>query len=192
MDLNHLRTFHLVVRCGSLAGAARVLGVPTSTVSRNLTQLESELEADLLRRGPRGVTLTDAGAELFDRSKQPLDDLHELTATLPVGAPKGRLRISVPSNLANLPWFAKLLLGFRQACPDVLVDVALSVQAIDIAEPGFDVGFRPAMLVPDSPDLIRRALPVIEVRLYASADYVAQRGCPVRVEDLEFDAHLRS
>ena len=185
MDLNHLRTFHLVVRHGTLAGAARALGVPTSTISRSLTNLESTLEVDLLHRGSRGITLTDAGSELFERSKQPLDDLHELTTALPVNTPKGTLRISVPSNLANLPWFASLLLAFRRNHPEVMIDVGLSVGSLDLTEGGFDVGFRPAVLVPDSPDLIRRALPAIDVRLYASAHYVSARGRPERVEDLE-------
>lgn len=185
MDLNHLWTFHLVSREGSLAGAARARGVPTSTISRHLTRLESSLGTDLLHRGPRGITLTEAGTELLERSRDPLIDLHDVATALPQGRPRGTLRLTIPSNLANLPWFASLLLRFRQTFPDVGLDVDLSVRPVDLIAEGFDVAFRLASLVPDSPDLVLRPLPTIAVGLYAAPGYLTRRGRPERIEELE-------
>lgn len=75
MDLNHLNTFATVVRLGSLSAAARAMGVPTSTVSRQLSRLERTLGVDLIHRGARRVSLTEAGAEVLARSQQPLREL---------------------------------------------------------------------------------------------------------------------
>ncbi|MEO0604329.1 MAG: LysR family transcriptional regulator [Myxococcota bacterium] len=183
MDLNHLRTFHLVARHGTLTAAARAMGVPTSTLSRQLSRLEADLGVDLLRRTPRGVELTEAGTELFERSTGPLADLDDLAAALPSGRAHGVLRVTVPSNLARLAWFADLLLDFRHTHPAVGLDVELSNRPL-VVEDGFDIAFRPSGLVPDSADLIARDLPTMEVRLYASPDYLARRGRPRRVHDL--------
>ncbi|MEN0068614.1 MAG: LysR family transcriptional regulator [Myxococcota bacterium] len=189
MDLDHLRTFHLVARRGSLAGAARDLGVPTSTVSRSLSRLELEFGVDLLHRGTRGVTLTEAGTELLAHSQAPLAELLELKEILSSDTPRGVLRLSVPSNLANLEWFAELLLGFQRLHPAIELDIALSAHGIHLVDEGRDVAFRLTSQLDPSTDVIARVLPSIEVRLFASKAYLAKHGRPASLNDL--GAHRR-
>ncbi|MEL6348128.1 MAG: LysR family transcriptional regulator [Myxococcota bacterium] len=184
MDLNHLNTFATVVRLGSLSAAARAMGVPTSTVSRQLSRLERTLGVDLIHRGARRVSLTEAGAEVLARSQQPLRELQTLADGLSSGAPRGTLRISAPTNLAVTPWFASMLVRFRRIHPAVRLDIDCASWMHDPIEGGFDICFRPMKTIPDSPDLIARRLASADLRLYASAAYVARRGRPAHVHEL--------
>ncbi|MEM9491875.1 MAG: LysR family transcriptional regulator, partial [Myxococcota bacterium] len=119
MDLNHLETFNHVARLGTLAAASRQLGVPKSTISRRLTRLEESVGVDLLHRGARRVTLTEAGAELHARSERALADLRELASGLATDSARGTLRLTAPSDLGTTPWFARLLARFRHSYPEV-------------------------------------------------------------------------
>ncbi|MEM9190334.1 MAG: LysR substrate-binding domain-containing protein [Myxococcota bacterium] len=184
MDLNHLRTFEQVAEAGSLAAAARSLGVPTSTVSRHLSRLEEELGGDLLHRGPRTATLTDLGEAVLARSRQPLRELSQIASELPELTPRGTIRIAAPSNLALSVSFASMLVSFRRAYPAVDVDLDFSKWLDDPVESGVDVAFRPFSTVSDAAHLVVRRLPSVSLRLYAATAYLARRDRPKRIEDL--------
>lgn len=68
LDLNQMALFVQVVQSGSFAEASRRLGMPPTTLSRQVAQLEDSLQARLLQRTTRKLTLTDAGRTLFDQS----------------------------------------------------------------------------------------------------------------------------
>lgn len=67
MDLNETRIFTKVVVAVNFVGAARSLGVPKSTVSRKIAQLEARLGARLLQRTTRRLRLTDIGRSYYER-----------------------------------------------------------------------------------------------------------------------------
>jgi DNA-binding MarR family transcriptional regulator len=71
LDLNDVQIFASAARAGSLSKAAKELGLPTSTVSRSLTRLEKHLGLLLVRRGQRGLLLTDAGSEYLNSVSKP-------------------------------------------------------------------------------------------------------------------------
>ena len=77
LDLNDVRIFVIAARTGTFSGAARELGLPTSTVSRSITRLERYLGLLLVQRGQRGVVLTDAGTEYLGSCKQALQTLKD-------------------------------------------------------------------------------------------------------------------
>ncbi|MEM1348129.1 MAG: LysR family transcriptional regulator [Myxococcota bacterium] len=185
MDLNHLRTFHLVAKFGTLSAAARALEVPTSTVSRHLSRLEDALGVDLVHRGARGVSVTEAGEALLERSRGPLEDLLELTDALPSVAPHGTLRITAPTHVALSGWFIELLERFRRAHEEVDVDVSFSSWMLDPIEHGFDVAFRPLYTLVEGQDLMVRKLASIPVGLFAARAYIERFGLPERPQDLE-------
>ena len=66
MDLNEILVFARVVQAGSFTTAAAELGMPKSTVSRKITELEGRLKARLLNRSTRKVSLTDVGRTYYD------------------------------------------------------------------------------------------------------------------------------
>ena len=69
MELRTLRYFLELARSGSISGAARVLHVTQPTLSRQLNDLEKELDTRLFERGARQITLTDKGKRLFEYAK---------------------------------------------------------------------------------------------------------------------------
>ena len=97
-DLNDVQTFVIASRTGSLSAAALELGKPTSTVSRALTRLEKDLGVLLMRRGSRGLTLTDDGEGYLSACKRAIRSLHEGGLGLKVrqSNPSGLLKIACP------------------------------------------------------------------------------------------------
>ena len=65
------------VEAGSLSAAARRLGIPLTTVSRKVSELEAHLKTRLLNRSSRRLTLTDAGRSYVAACKRILEDVRE-------------------------------------------------------------------------------------------------------------------
>ena len=88
--------FVRVVELGSFARAAERLAMSTSAVSRQVAELEAHLDARLLNRTTRRISLTEAGQSFFERSIQLLTDLEEAESEIRTAAvaPKGRLRVT--------------------------------------------------------------------------------------------------
>src|SRR5438874_275073 len=105
LDVGRLRLLREVGLRGSIAAAARAVGLTPSAVSQQLAVLERETGAVLLDRSPRGVVLTGAGALLAGRASEVLDLLAETSAELDrlTGSVGGRVRIaSVASAAASV------------------------------------------------------------------------------------------
>jgi DNA-binding transcriptional LysR family regulator len=101
LDLNHVTAFVRVVQDGSFTAAARALGLPKSSVSRSVAQLEHDLGVRLLHRTTRKLHLTDAGTAFHDRVARALADIDEATtATSDLQRDlRGTIRISAPFDL---------------------------------------------------------------------------------------------
>ena len=70
MDTRYLRSFLKVADTGSITRAAESLDIAQASLSQQILRLESELGFDLLRRSPRGVTLTEAGRIFQEHARQ--------------------------------------------------------------------------------------------------------------------------
>jgi DNA-binding transcriptional LysR family regulator len=184
MDLfRQMQAFVAVVQGGSFVKAADRLGTSKAVVSRLVLELEAQLATRLLNRTTRRQSLTEAGADYFERSRKILDDLTEanLAASAGTARPVGRLRINAPVSFGNLH-LAPLWGGFLQQHPDVTLDITLSDRLADLVEDGFDLAIRIAHL-PDS-SLISRPLASTRVVLCAAPAYLAQHAPLARIQDL--------
>src|ERR1700723_4718957 len=76
-DLNDVRTFVTAAQAGTLSAAAKTLNRPVSTISRSLTRLEKYLGVLLVRRGPKGLVLTDDGQQYLPSCRRALRALNE-------------------------------------------------------------------------------------------------------------------
>ena len=105
LDLNTLRVFERVASLGSFTAAAKALGLPKSSVSRNVSRLEEELGARLLQRTTRRVVLTAVGNALRERCEEPLGKVSETMDYVSSlgGKPRGLLRVSASSHMAGDP-----------------------------------------------------------------------------------------
>jgi len=183
-SLDDLELFLAVARDLSFARASRDLGVPPATLTRRVQRLEQQLEAPLLRRSTRRVRLTDAGALLLERAEGPRRDLREALECLAEdsGAPRGRLRLTLPADLARL-WLAAPLAAFAARHPEIRLELSLTGRLVDLVGEGFDLAIRAAR--PQSATLIARRLASLPTALYASPSYLAALPGLEHPRDLE-------
>src|SRR5580704_12279978 len=102
-DLNSLMIFAKVVEAKSFSEAARLLKMPTSTVSRRIAELEDELGVRLLERSTRSLRLTDVGSELLEHARQTveLNEAVDNIASNYLSNVSGELRLDRKSTRLN-------------------------------------------------------------------------------------------
>ena len=124
MDIRQLRYFVGVVQAGSLSRAAEQLHVVQSAISHQLASLESELDRQLLTRGPKGIALTDAGTVLYRHAETILRQVEfaKRDATGVLNVPSGGVSIGVPVALAAILSY-DLFMRVRNAYPEILLHV---------------------------------------------------------------------
>lgn len=181
MDLNDVLIFAAVVHEGSFTKAARRLGLPKSTVSRKVSELESRLRSRLLQRTTRSLSLTDAGRVYNDHAQRIASELDAATAAVTEleAAPRGRLRVSTPLNFGSVaPAVAAFLLRY----PDVTVELVGTDRVVDLVEEGFDLALRANRLADSS--LVARPLGSLRSIVVGSPSYLDARGMPKKLRDL--------
>lgn len=133
LELRHLRCFVAVAEHGQVSAAAEALHVAQPAVSQTIRQLERVLGVSLFDRTPRGVTLTEAGADILPQARAALqsseDALH--TARAHVREQSRRLAVGFLPPLTRIA--SEILTAFEQAQP--IIDVALRQVgfALDVA-----------------------------------------------------------
>jgi DNA-binding transcriptional LysR family regulator len=186
IDLEQLSLFVSVAEASSFSAAAKRLRLTKSTVSRGVARLEQSLNAQLLHRTTRQVSLSTAGAALYERTAPLLMSLREAAGTLPEQSeqPSGELRITAPNELG--PWFlAELCARFLARYPAVRLDVHMTPRPVDLVAEGFDLAIRGASSRFKDSSLTVRRLGTFEGRVYASPAYLARRGAPKGLRDLQ-------
>jgi LysR family transcriptional regulator for bpeEF and oprC len=183
-DLNDTLIFAKVVEQGSFTAAAKSLGLPKTTVSRKVQELEERLGAQLLNRTTRKLGLTEAGAVYHDHSARIARELEEAESAVGQlqGGPRGWLRVTAPYSIGIL-WIAPLLSEFHQRYPEVRVDLHLSNEKLDLISSEVDVALRVGSL-PDS-SLVARRLESFRTQVYASPEYIQRHGEPLHPDDLQ-------
>lgn len=177
------RTFTRVVECNSFTRAADTLGLPRSSVSAAVIDLEARVGARLLHRTTRKVSPTQDGAAFYDRCLRLIADVEEtenLFRQTTVG-PTGTLRINVPGRIGRLI-IAPALPGFLALHPQLDIELQVTDRAVNLVEDSVDCVLRVGPLG-DSGLIARKIgdLPLINV---ASPGYLAQYGLPVGPDDL--------
>jgi DNA-binding transcriptional LysR family regulator len=173
-----------IARLGSFRAAALDLGISTTALSNSIGKLEQRLGIRLFNRTTRSVSLTDAGKTFVERVGPAMTDIHDamLAAQSLQEVPTGTLRINAFATAAR-EVMEPLVLSFLQRYPQVHVDLVTEGRLVDIVAAGFDLGLRPADLVPS--DMI--ALPLGLKRsnaVVASPDFLRVHGRPTVPADL--------
>ena len=184
IDPNDLLIFAGVAELGSFSRAAERMGLPKSTVSRRLAALEQRLGERLLLRTTRRQSLTEFGQQLLEHARQVASEVEAVTALSErrQATPSGRLRVSMPSDFANL-LLADTLAAFIALYPAIQLELDLSPRRVDLLGEGFDVVLRMGNL-PDDASLAARRLADFSFGLYAAPDYLAEHGAPAEPDDL--------
>lgn len=181
MDLNEIAVFVRVVQAGSFIAAAKALGMPKSTVSKKVGDLEERLGTRMLQRTTRKLSLTDAGRLYYDQVARLLDEVEdaERVVTSLRQAPRGLLRVTAGRITSYL---GPIVRDYMERYPDVRIELYCTERAVDLVEERFDLGIRAGRL-PDS-TLIARSLGSVPWHLVATPAYLERRGRPRSPADL--------
>jgi len=180
--LASLRLFVRVVERGSFTAAAADQGVPRSTATEAIRQLEARLGARLLDRTTRHVAPTPDGALYYQRCLAILADLDDAESALRDSEPHGPLRIDAPGLLTRtfiLPALPRFLCRY----PRIAIQFGQSDRLVDLVREGVDCAIRVGTLA-DS-DLILRRLGTIDEVTVASPAYLERHGIPGSIDDLQ-------
>lgn len=183
-DLNDIALFVKVIEKGGFAKAAREARLPTSTVSRAVARLEEAVGARLLHRTTRNVTPTEEGRILYERSAHAVATLEGAARAgeLGRGQPKGTLRITAPTDIANAV-LSELVVEYTQRYPSVSVELIISNRHLNLVEEGIDLAVRAGTL--SSSSLVARKVATLETQLFASPSYLERHGVPTTLDDLK-------
>jgi len=184
MGLRAVEVFVAAVEAGNFTRAAARLGLTPAAISRAIARHEDALGVPLFRRTTRNVQLTDDGRGYYERCREALalidDGERQLTGRQ--HSPRGRVRISAPTTYGHhrlLPALA----GFALAHPDIALEVDISNRNIDFVAEGYDLAIRAGEL--DDSELVAHRLEDAGVGVFAAPAYLAARGTPRRLEDLD-------
>mgnify|MGYP000427208885 CR=1 FL=1 len=180
-SLDRLQEFAAIVDAGSVSGAARVLDLPRTSLSRRLASLEHDLGVRLMHRQTRRLVLTPAGEELYRRARRVVAEADAAWASLRQldGAPRGSLRVSVPDDRMAR---ASLFVEFAEEFPEVRLEVSVTPRHVDLVAEGVDVAVRFGHVTNES--LIVRHLWSTRSFPVASPAYLKGRGVPTSADAL--------
>ena len=169
---------------GSFAGAARVLGVSSAAVSKNVAGLEQALGVRLMNRTTRALSLTAEGAAFLQKARialAALDIAVDEVAAQRVG-PRGRVRISTSAAFGRqqlMPALPSLL----SRHPGLCVEIDFDDRVVDLVRDGYDLGIRGGSIADST--LVSRPICRLNMALVASPSYLAEHGIPGSPQDLE-------
>jgi DNA-binding transcriptional LysR family regulator len=181
---SNMSVYVKVVEMGSFTAVANHLDSTVGNVSRAVSALETLLDARLLQRSTRRLSVTDAGRRFYERCTKILADLEnaEAEAGNALLKPRGTLRVHCVPGLAR-HLVTGAVLEYRREFPEVTVDLLLSQRMPNLLEDQLDVSILIARTLPDSA-CVSRKIGVSHCVLVASPEYLAKHPAPVVPEDL--------
>lgn len=180
--------FTRVVETGSFTKAAETLHLSKTSVTQLVQQLEARLRVRLINRTTRKLNVTADGAVYYDRVVRLLADMDDAETSLSTAsaAPRGRLRIDVPSPLARMI-LVPALPEFHARYPDIQIDMGVSDRIVDLIDENVDCVVRGGELSDQS--LIARRVADLQLGVFAAPSYLEHAGVPVHPRELEETHH---
>ncbi|MGO2996729.1 MAG: LysR family transcriptional regulator [Moraxellaceae bacterium] len=175
--------FVCVAEYESFTRAAKVLGISTAQVSRQISALEQRLKIKLLYRTTRKVSLTEEGRVFYQHCRSVLDglDAAEQAVSSLQSKPQGRIKLTAPVTYGEqqlLPLINDFMVQYR----DIEVTAFLSNQKIDLIEGGYDLAIRIGKLRDST--MMAKKLSLRTNFVCATPAYLNQYGVPRTLDDL--------
>ena len=181
----NMQLFCTVVEKGSFAKAAKTIGVTPAIVGRRIADLENDLGFVLLNRTTRSMQLTPGGKDYYQGAKRIVEDVEQLEDSLTSehqNNPSGLIRLSAPDGLG--PFLVEAIKAFREDYPNIRFDLNFSNTQTNLIEEEIDLTFRLAFDLQDS-TYIATKLSSTTFGMYASPEYLENRGVPTHFSELE-------
>ena len=183
-----MQAFVRVVEAGSFTKAADTLHMSRASVTQLVQGLESRLRLKLLNRTTRRLNVTADGAVYYERVVRLLAELADVEASLPNAhaAPRGKLRIDVPSPFATL-LLVPALPAFHARYPDIEFELGVSDRTVDLIGEGVDCVVRGGAVTDGA--LAARRIGELGMGVYAAPSYIARAGLPHAPGALRDEGH---
>lgn len=180
-----IELFVQTAELGTLSKAAEKLDISNAAASRHLAALESRLKVRLVERNTRRLALTNAGHDFYGRCKSLLAEMAEAEASVNAALvePTGTLTITATISFSMLH-LAPLVPKFQKLYPGIKVKLLGANRYYDIMDSEIDLAIRTREFEADSSITIRKLAETRRI-LAASPAYLARRGHPRSVEDLQ-------
>ncbi|MCU6499356.1 LysR family transcriptional regulator [Rugamonas sp. A1-17] len=177
------QVFVSIAERGSMIAAAEALDMSRAMVTRYLAEMEEWAGARLLHRSTRRLSLTDAGDVTLARCRRMLElaEAMEVSTGADADTPQGLLRITSSQSLAQAA-LAIAVTAFLKRYPRTSVDLQMNNRAVNLVEQRIDLALRITNAL--EPNLIARQLGQCDSVVCAAPSYLAERGTPLRAEDL--------
>ncbi|MBE7376591.1 LysR family transcriptional regulator [Pseudomonas lopnurensis] len=184
-----MQAFARVVETGSFTKAAETLHMSKTSITQLVQQLEARLRVRLLNRTTRKVNVTADGAAYYERVVRLLADMDDAETSLSSAsaAPRGRLRVDVPSPFARMI-LVPTLPAFHARYPDIQLDMGVSDRPVDLIDENVDCVVRGGEITDQS--LVARRVGDLRLGVYAAPSYLERAGTPAHPRALE-DTHHR-
>jgi DNA-binding transcriptional LysR family regulator len=180
LETKDLMLVQALARAKSVRRAAELLRVHQSTLFRRLDALERDLGVRVFERMREGYALTPAGERmcaLAQRTQQELDDLERHLRGQDM-RPYGTVRVTTTDTLIATH-LTPVLAAFRQAHPEIELEINISNQMLLLTKREADVAIRPTFEAPEN--LVGRSLCTLSVSIYASKSYLRRHR---RIDDI--------
>lgn len=172
-----------IADAGTFAGAAKVLHVSTSHVSKVVARLEERLQTQLFHRTTRRVSLTDTGYSFVEHSRRIIQARDELISMVNGSdEPQGELRITCPISIGER-FVEPIVRQFMEAWPRLSVTLDLTNRVVDLLGEGYHMAIRTGEI--SDPRLISREIALGHLETTAAPAYLAQAGIPACIEELK-------
>ena len=183
-----MQAFARVVETGSFTKAAATLHMSKTSVTQLVQQLEARLRVRLLNRTTRKVNVTADGAAYYERVVRLLADVDDAETSLSSAsmAPRGRLRVDVPSPFARM-LLIPALPAFYARYPEIQLTLGVSDRLIEIIGENVDCVVRGGEITDQS--LIARHVGDLQLGIYATPGYLQRAGTPMHPRELEAAGH---
>ena len=187
--LTSLGIFVSAVEEGSFAAAARRFGLSAAMAGKHVSALEAELNARLLQRTTRHLSLTYTGQTYYERCKRILEAFDEARreASDSQGTARGVLRVAAPVTFGAMH-LGEVVARYLEDHPHVNVEVVLGDRYVDLIDAGVDVAIRIGRL--EDPGLVTRRLAPCRMVVCASPAYLKRHGTPRKPVDLQHAQRL--
>ncbi|OUC67005.1 LysR family transcriptional regulator [Acinetobacter seifertii] len=186
LDFNTLKVFVAVVEKESFVGASKLLEMPTSNVSRCISQLEEKLDLQLIERSTRHMKITQAGQLLYTRAKPLLEALEqtETELTLRQMQLKGPLRICIPTEIGPA-LLGSVIAEFACQYPDLEISCVTNLSGFESLRDDLDLAIIISRGQMDNSDYIARHLVTIPCTIVAAPSLIQRYGTPTHIQQFE-------
>ncbi|HSI49099.1 MAG TPA: LysR family transcriptional regulator [Ideonella sp.] len=190
-DKNAMALYVQVVEAGSFSKAAARAGVPVSTISRKIADLEKALRVRLLERSTRQLRMTEIGRGYFELCRRGLTEFEaaDSLVTQRQAEISGRLRISIPPSMSDLA-IVPLVSAFQERYPKATVHCLVTERYIDYIADGIDLSLRVEQPSNRDSNVVASTMTVHRPRLLASPTYMARVEPITRLQDVVPHVHI--